>query len=125
MSARGTRLFVGAAATMLALTGCRGSFLVQAGGGASAPSQAAPGTTVTRSQVSLSADSALGAVILLGIIAADGVRADRGSAGGGTSRNDDVPSGGTGRHELDPSRSIRVQDCSRPVDLAGGNLVCR
>ena len=125
MSARGTRLFVGAAATMFALTGCRGSFLVQAGGGASAPSQAAPGTMVTRSQVSLGADSALGAVILLGIIAADGVHADRGSVGGGTSRIEDVPLSGTGRHELDPSRSIRVQDCSRPVDLAGGNLVCR
>ena len=125
MSARGTRLFVGAAATMLALTGCRGSFLVQAGGGASAPSQAAPGTTVTRSQVSLGADSVLGAVILLGIIAADGVHANRGSAGGGIARIEDVLSSGTGRHELDPSRSIRVQDCSRPVDLAGGNLVCR
>ena len=125
MSARGTRSFVGAAATMLALTGCRGSFLVQAGGGASAPSQASPGTTVTRSQVSLGVDSALGAVILLGIIAADSVHADRGSAGGGTARIEDVPSSGTGRHELDPSRSIRVQDCSRPVDLAGGNLVCR
>ena len=125
MSARGTCFCIGAAATLLALTGCRGSFLVQAGGGASAPSQAAPGTTVTRSQVSLGADSALGAAILLGIIAAVGVRADRGSAGGGTTRIDDVPASGTGRHELDPSRSIRVQDCSRPVDMTGGNLVCR
>lgn len=125
MSAHRARLCMGAAAMVLALTGCRGSFSVQAGGGAGTPSQAAPGTAVTRSQVSFGADSALGAAILLGIIAADGMRANQGSDGRGTTRIEDVPSSDMGRRELDPSRSIRVQDCSRPVNAEGGNLICR
>lgn len=131
MSARRTPWCAGAgiataiAIALLALAGCRGSFSVQAGSGTRAPAQAAPGTTVTRSQVSFGADSALGAAILLGIIAADGVRAGEGPPGRATTRIEDIPSSGAGRRELDPSRSIRVQDCSRPVDLEGGNLVCR
>ena len=116
---------VAAGVALLLLTGCHSNFSVQAGGGTIASSQAAPGTSVTRSQVSFSADSALGAAILIGIMAADGLRADQASPGRGTTRIEDVPSSGTGRRELDPSRSIRVQDCSQPVDLQGGNLVCR
>lgn len=125
MSARRPRWYAGAAILLLALAGYRGSFWVQAGSGPGAPAQAAPGTTVTRSQVSFGADSALGAAILLGIIAADGVRAGEGPAGRGTTRIDDVPSSGGARHEMDSSRSIRVQDCSQPVELQGGNLMCR
>ena len=26
--------------------------------------------------------------------------------------------------EMDPSRRVNEQDCSRPVDLAAGNLMC-
>ncbi len=125
MSVHRARLCMGVAAMLLALTGCRGSFSVQAGSAEGTPSTAAPGTAVARSQVSFGADSALGAAILLGIIAAGGMRPDSGPAGRGTTRMEDVPASGTGRHELDPSRSIRVQDCSQPVNPEGGNLICR
>jgi hypothetical protein len=110
-------------ALLVALGGCRGSFSVQAGSGAITSSQA--GATVTRSQINLNTDSALGAAILLGIIASDGLRIEQGAEGPGNRRFNDMPSSGSTSLPLDPNRKIRVQDCSKPVDLDGGNLICR
>ena len=104
---------------VLVSSGCRGSFSVNAGSSLVAPAQATPGTSVSNSQINVSADSALGAAILLGIIAADGLQ--RGAAGGGGS----VPPAYERVPAADPSRRINAQDCSRPVDYAAGNLVCR
>ena len=112
-------------ALLVALGGCRGSFSVQAGSGAAVPSQAGAGATVTQSQINLNTDSALGAAILLGIIASDGLRIEQGAEGPGNRRFNDMPASGSTPLPLDPNRRVRVQDCSQPVDLDGGNLICR
>jgi hypothetical protein len=63
------------------------------------------------------ADAAAG-VVLFGALAADGVRYYAIQPDGTR-----VPYYGT--PESDPARRINVQDCTQPVDIQAGNLMCR
>lgn len=111
---------------VLASSGCRGSFSVNAGSSAVAVAPATPGVSVSNSQISVTADSALGAAIVLGIIAADAIqRRSGGDAGAGTGGGGRGPAAFERAPAVDPSRRVNVQDCSKPVDYAAGNLQCR
>ena len=78
----------------------------------------APGASVTTTRVRLATDSLLGAAAILGLMLSNGLysfsatpdgvrRPERGVAG-----NVPLP-------------RISVQDCTQPIDLKAGNLVCR
>lgn len=89
----------------VALPGCTARYSVQGSSGSS-----------TASQASVASGSPLGNAIIVGAMLADGVRYYRlGPEGKMPAR---AP-------EADPTRKINVQDCTRPVDPAAGNLLCR
>jgi len=77
-----------------------------------------PGSTVTTSRVQVSGDSRLGAVVIIGLMLAEGLRYFRLAPDGSRTPVADE----TGR-ALPPR--VNVQDCARPVDVGAGNLVCR
>ena len=68
------------------------------------------------SQVSVSSGSPLGNAIIVGVMLADGVHYYRLGPDGKTAIRPP---------DLDPTRKINVQDCTRPVDPYAGNLLCR
>jgi len=70
----------------------------------------------TTSQVSVSSGSPLGNAIIVGVMLADGVHYYRLGPDGKTPVRAPEP---------DPTRRINAQDCTRPVDPAAGNLLCR
>src|SRR4051812_23115806 len=76
------------------------------------------GGAVAASQVDVSSRSLVGAAVIVGIVAADGFRYYRVGPDGSRTPIGYVP-------PSDPARRINVQDCTRPVDPAAGNLVCR
>ncbi len=64
------------------------------------------------------ARAVVGAAILVGIVAAQEERYDRVGPDGMKTPVGRAP-------PPDPTRKINEQDCSRPVDPAAGNLVCK
>ena len=70
----------------------------------------------TTSQVSVASGSPLGNAIIVGVMLADGVHYYRLGPDGKTPVRAPEP---------DPTRRINAQDCTRPVDPAAGNLLCR
>jgi hypothetical protein len=78
----------------------------------------ASGGTLASTHVDVSTSSRVGAAIIVGIIAADGFRYYRVEPDGSKMPIGYAP-------EPDPARRINVQDCTRPVDPAAGNLLCR
>jgi hypothetical protein len=59
----------------------------------------------------------IGTAIVVGAMAADGINYYRMG-----------PDGKTPMYrapELDPTRKVNVQDCTKPVDFSAGNLSCR
>lgn len=101
----------------LVLPGCHAArFSVDTG--AVPASGVTPGSTVTTSRIQASGDSRLGAVIIIGLILADGLRYFRVAPDGTRTPVADE----TGR-SLPPR--VNVQDCSQPIDVRAGNLVCR
>ena len=92
----------------LALSGCSVRYSNQS---------AVAGGTQT-SQISVSSGSVLGTALIAGIVVADGVRYYRIGPNGTKSPISYVP-------DPDPSRRVNAQDCTRPVDPAAGNLLCR
>jgi hypothetical protein len=99
----------GAAWLALSICGCAAqrSQTAQASGGTGFPTQ-----------LEVSSSSRLGAAIIIGIMAADGFRYYRVEPDGSKTPLGYAP-------EPDPTRRINVQDCTRPVDPAAGNLMCR
>ena len=97
----------------LALAGCHASYGYQWGMPADSHSQAmAVGMKVT-----VPADSVAGA-ILIGVVLADGARYYLRLPDGTRMPYYGVP-------DPDPARRINAQDCTRPIDLEAGNLMCR
>ena len=92
------------------LTGCYGGVYVQSG----MPSGTTP---AVRAQASFPGQSVVGAVII-GVMLVDGARYYVRYPDGARMPYYGVP-------ESDPSRRINVQDCTQPIDLAAGNLMCR
>lgn len=100
------RVFVCCITAALALPGCtlRVSSATSAAG------------SVAGSQVSVSSGSPLGNAIIVGVMAGDGVQYYRLGPDGKTQVRSP---------EMDPTRKINVQDCTRPIDRSAGNLMCR
>jgi hypothetical protein len=68
--------------------------------------------------IDVSSGSRLGAAVIVGIVAADGFRYYRVEPDGSRTPIGRAP-------EPDPARRVNVQDCTRPVDPAAGNLLCK
>ena len=79
-------------------------------------SMANSSASTTSAQVSVSSGTALGNAIIVGIILGDAVQYYRLGPDGRTPVLAPEP---------DPSRTINIQDCTRPVDPSAGNLMCR
>ena len=107
MDAKG--LFTGAAWLALMLCGCSAQSRFE--------SAQASGGAVVSTRLDASSSRKLGAAIVVGIVAADGFRYYRIEPDGSKTP--------VGAPEPDPTRRINVQDCTRPVDLSAGNLMCR
>ena len=97
-------------AFLLALAGCQSRLQLDSPRGTP---QATPGTQYSGGALDIRAGSGsvAGALIGLGLIAVT-------IHGGGPERPSATP-------ELDPGRSVREQDCTRPIEPSGGNLRCR
>jgi hypothetical protein len=67
-------------------------------------------------QVNATSGSPLGNAIIVAIVVADAVRYYRLGPDGRIAEEVPPP---------DPTRKINVQDCTKPVDLSAGNLMCR
>ena len=96
------------------LCGCYGNVLYQ--------SRLAPGGGAQSAGVSVQAgshSSALAGVLVIGVLLADGMQENYPRYPDGIM----VPHGPA--PALDPNRRINIQDCTQPVDLAAGNLMCR
>jgi hypothetical protein len=78
------------------------------------------GGVVGSTHVDVSSKSPVGAAIIVGVMAADGIRYYRIEQNGAK-----TPIGIGDAPEPDPARKVNVQDCTRPVDPAAGNLLCR
>jgi hypothetical protein len=102
------------ATTMLCLLlgGCNAVFAFRWGAPLAYAPAAAAGVTIVGE-----AEGAAGAV-LVGAVVADGVRYYAVRPDGTR-----VPYHGT--PEPDPARRVNVQDCTQPVDIYAGNLMCR
>ena len=80
------------------------------------------GTTVSGGRIQLSTDSRVGAAIIIAVLVADGLRYFRLEPDG--TRTPVDPRDYAGAASLAGPR-VSVQDCSRPIDVEAGNLVCR
>jgi len=97
-------------ACLLTLGGCQSTLRLDSPRGTP---QAAPGTQYVGGALDVrsASGSVAGALIGLGLIAVT-------IHGGAPDRPSAAP-------EPDPRRSISDQDCTRPIELTGGNLRCR
>ena len=102
----------------MALAGCHAGYAYRYQGvqGAIAPGGYARSSAVDL-KVSLPRDSVAGA-ILVGVLLADGMRYYLRLPDGTRMPYYGVP-------DADPARRINVQDCTQPIDLEAGNLMCR
>ncbi|HVB47527.1 MAG TPA: hypothetical protein VNF69_03960 [Burkholderiales bacterium] len=98
---------------LAALSGCAAITSVRSGG---AVSGVVPGTSVSGASIGVHVESgsAAGALLGLGIVAAGIYGAHDGGAGDDSS----VP-------ELDPDRTVNVQDCREPIKDWSANLMCK
>ena len=96
----------------LALAGCHASYGYRWGMPAGSSSAAA-----VDMRVAVPSDSVAGA-ILIGVLLADGVRYYLRLPDGTSIPYYGVP-------DADAARRINVQDCTRPIDIQAGNLMCR
>lgn len=101
------------AAVCLLLVGCHASVGYRWGMPAGAP----PPAAAVDLRVGGEVNSTLGA-ILMGILIADGIRYYWRLPDGSWQPHEVAPDPG-------PPRAVNVQDCTRPVDPAHGNLMCR
>jgi len=107
------------------LTGCYGR--INAGAGTGSVRSVSVGSAVTTSQVQLSTDTRLGAVLIIGVMLADGIRYFRVAPDGSRTLLDRPPLPGSDGGAIGDALAPRVsvQDCTRPIDPQAGNLVCR
>ena len=105
------------------LGGCSHS-LVSVNTSSAGVRSAVPGTTITQSSVQASSDTRLGAAIVIAVMLADGLRYFRVEPDGRRTPVDEEEARRLGASPQ-PAPNVSVQDCSRPVDLSAGNLMCR
>lgn len=79
------------------------------------------GTSITTSRLSAGFDTTLGAAMVIGILLADGLHWYRQTPDGRRLPIDAREAAAAG---VQPPR-VNVQDCTQPVDVGAGNLVCR
>ncbi len=109
---RNFRLHVGCALACLLVAGCSGGLGLR--WGAPQAPQAQGGVSA---RTSVPMDNAVGAMVI-GVMLADGPKYYTRYADGTR-----VPF--FGAPEPDPNRRINLQDCTQPIDLTAGNLMCR
>src|SRR3954463_3497040 len=103
----------------LSLTACSHS-LIRIDTSSTRVSSVSPGMSVSTAGIRASTDSRLGAAIIVAVMLADGLRYFRLDPDGTRTPVDAA----TAQH-LGVARQVSVQDCSQPVDLSAGNLICR
>ena len=101
----------------MALAGCHASYGYQWGTTAGMPAGIHSQATALDVRATVPSDSVAGA-ILIGVLIADGVRYYLRLPDGTRMPYYGVP-------DPDPARRINVQDCTRPIDIHAGNLMCR
>jgi len=102
-----------------ALAACSHS-LVRIHTGSTGVSSAPGGSRITTSRIDASTESRVGAAIIIAVLLADGLRYFRVEPDGRR-----TPVDAATAERLGVSPRINEQDCSQPVDLTAGNLVCR
>lgn len=110
-----------AAASCLLLAACSTARVTMDTGSTGARTIPGAGTTVTTSRVSAGFDTTLGAAIVIGILLADGLHWFRQTPDG---RREPIDARAAADAGVQPPR-VNVQDCTQPVDITAGNLVCR
>lgn len=97
----------------MVLAGCHASYGYHWG----MPAGIHPQATAVDMRIAVPSDSVAGA-ILIGVLLADGVRYFLRLPDGTSMPYYGVP-------DADAARRINVQDCTRPIDIPAGNLMCR
>jgi len=97
----------------MVLAGCHASYGYQWGMPGASHSQ----STAVDLRVTVPSDSIAGA-ILIGVVLADGVSYYLSLPDGTRMPYYGIP-------DPDPARRINIQDCTRPIDIRAGNLICR
>ena len=101
----------------MVLAGCHASYGYQWGLTAGMPAGGNAPSTAAGIGIAIPAGNIAGA-ILIGVLLADGVRYYLRLPDGTRMLYYGVP-------DPDPARRINAQDCTRPIDLDAGNLMCR
>jgi hypothetical protein len=101
----------------MVLAGCQASYGYQWRTTAGIPAGGNARSSAAGISVAVPADSVVGAM-LIGVVVADGVRYYLRMPDGTRVPYHGVP-------DPDPGRRINVQDCTRPIDVTAGNLMCR
>jgi hypothetical protein len=83
-------------------------------------SSVSPGMSVSTAGIRASTDSRLGAAIIVAVMLADGLRYFRLESDGTR-----TPIDAATARRLGVQRQVNIQDCTQPVDLTAGNLICR
>jgi len=118
---RGRRfLALGLTALLVPALGACTHSLIRVNTGGQGVSGAPSGTSVTTSRIQASTESRLGAVIIIAVLLAEGLRYFRVESDG-----THTPVDAATAERLGVSHQVSVQDCTQPVDLTAGNLVCR
>ena len=121
ISIRGGRLLLLGLMALLvpALGGCTHS-LINLNTGSRGVSSVPGGTSVSTTRIQASTESRLGAAIIIAVLLAEGLRYFRVESDGTR-----TPVDAATAERLGVTHQVSVQDCTQPVDLSAGNLVCR
>jgi hypothetical protein len=105
---------------LLPMLGACSHSLIRVNTGGQGVSGTPSGTSVTTSRIQASTESRLGAAIIIAVLLAEGLRYFRVEPDGTR-----TPVDAATAERLGVSHKVSVQDCTQPVDLTAGNLVCR
>ena len=114
------RLLIGLVASLLpGLTACTHSLIRVNTSGQTVTSVPA-GTSISSTRIQASTESRLGAAIIIAVLLVEGLRYFRVEPDGTR-----TPVDAATAERLGVSHQVSVQDCTQPVDLTAGNLICR
>ena len=115
----GLRRVLAAGLLLAALTACTHS-LINIDTSSTRVSSVSPGMSVSTAGIRASTESRLGAAIIVVVMLADGLRYFRLEPDGTR-----TPVDATTAQRLGVQRQVSIQDCTQPMDLTAGNLICR
>lgn len=106
-------------ALLPALAGCTHS-LIRVNTSGQTVSSVPAGTSVSSTRIQASTESRIGAAIIIAVLLVEGLRYFRVEPDGTR-----TPVDAATAERLGVSHQVSVQDCTQPIDLTAGNLVCR